>query len=213
MHAAIFDLDGLLIDSEPLWRQAEVEVFGGLGLKISEDDCAQTTGLRVDAVVAYWFEKQPWSGASSEDVADRIVERVRRLILSRGRAMPGAVAAVDAVGRAGWKVGLASSSPTVLIDAAVERLGLAEAFECRCSAFDEVHGKPDPAVYLTAIRRLGADPRRTIALEDSMAGVTAARAAGLRVVAVPEHWGDPRFNIADWKLRSLDEFSPDGVAA
>ncbi|MEO1367606.1 MAG: hexitol phosphatase HxpB [Acidobacteriota bacterium] len=213
MRAAFFDLDGLLIDSEPLWRAAEVEVFGGLGVPIREDDCAQTTGLRVDAVVSFWFERHPWTGPAPGEVEARIVERVRELITRRGAALPGALDAVDAVRRAGWRVGLASSSPPVLIDAAVERLGLRDAFECRCSAFDEARGKPDPAVYLTAIRRLAVDPARSIALEDSAAGVAAARAAGLRVVAVPERFDDPRFDVADWKLRSLEAFSVERLAS
>lgn len=212
MSVAIFDLDGLLIDSEPLWRRAEVEVFGALGVPLSEEMCRQTTGLRIDEVVAYWRRRHPWPerpGSDIASVAAQNVERVRQLIEQEGKALPGVARAVEMLRGAGWRLAVASSSPPVLIEAALRRLQLLEVFEAFFSAADEERGKPDPAVYLTATRRLGVEPASAIAFEDSAAGVRSAHAAGLRVVAVPdtESWDDGRFAAADWKLRSLADFS------
>ena len=218
MSVAIFDLDGLLIDSEPLWREAEVEVFGGLGVPLTEEMCHQTTGLRIDEVVEYWFERHPWPlgpGADIASVAAQNVERVRQLIEEKGEPLPGVEPAIGLLQDAGWRLAVASSSPPGLIEAALRRLELFDVFEAFFSAADEERGKPDPAVYLTAVKQLGADVSSTIALEDSVAGVQAAQAAGLRVVAVPapESFGDARFDVADWKLRSLLELSLDLVAS
>ncbi|MEM6796696.1 MAG: HAD family hydrolase, partial [Acidobacteriota bacterium] len=119
---AIFDLDGLLIDSEPLWRLAEVEILGGLGVPLTEPMCFETMGLRIDEVVRYWHDRHSWPAADLEAVEAAIVERVRQLILARGAPLPGALEAVAALDRAGSILALASSSPPVLIDAALAAL-------------------------------------------------------------------------------------------
>ncbi|MBZ0113851.1 MAG: hexitol phosphatase HxpB [Thermoanaerobaculia bacterium] len=212
---AIFDLDGLLIDSEPLWRQAEIATFAEVGIHLTEAQCEETMGLRSDAVIEFWYTRQPWQGPSRGEVQSKLTEAVRKLILRQGEPLPGALAAIEHVRGAGLAVAIASSSPPVLIDAAVTRLGLSDAFDAICSAADEEFGKPDPAVYLTAARRLGLDPKTCVAFEDSTPGIEAARRAGMFVVAVPaaSDFGDPRFDLADYKLRSLTEFTLDGLTA
>lgn len=213
MKAAIFDLDGLLIDSEPLWRTAEQEIFATVGVVLDDALCGETMGLRTDEVVAHWFAQLPWSKPSPEEVERRLISRVRELILTRGEAMPGVAEVLQRVRQAGLRLGLASSSPPMLIEAALERMGLAEAFEVTCSALHETHGKPDPAVYLTTARRLNVAPSECLALEDSRAGVRAARAAGMKVVAVPapEQRGDPVFQEADLVVDSLTEVGSDAL--
>jgi sugar-phosphatase len=207
--AVIFDMDGVLIDSEPLWREAEREVFAELGLVLSDADCQQTMGLRTDELVAYWHCRHPWQGRSQPVVADTINSRVARLIAERGTPLPGAVAAVRSAVDSGLPVGLASSSSLELIDLVVRTLGLADGFSVLCSAEDEERGKPDPAVYLTTARRLGVPPAECVAVEDSVRGVQAAVAAGMRVVAVPppDRFDDPELDLAHLKLRSLEVFS------
>lgn len=208
MKAAIFDMDGLIIDSEPLWRLAEREVFRTVGLVLSDDDCRKTTGLRSDEVVGHWFERRPWIGASPAEIHRKLDARVTDFIAERGRAMPGVRRAIGLFRDAGIRLALASSSSHELIDVVLATLGLEDAFEVKSSGADEVRGKPDPAVYLTAVRLLGVDPADAVAFEDSVAGVQAAHAAGLSVVAVPAaaDFEDPRFGVADLKLASLEEF-------
>jgi sugar-phosphatase len=208
MRAVIFDMDGLIIDSEPLWRLAERAAFARVGLELSDNDCRRTTGLRSDEVVGYWFDRRPWSGIGPEDVVRDLESRVAELISTQGRALPGVHRAIDLLQGAGLRLALASSSSHELIRVVLVALGLENTFEVACSAADEAKGKPDPAVYRTTVRRLGVEPAEVVAIEDSAAGVQAARAAGLRVIAVPApaDFDDPRFDIADLKLRSLEEF-------
>jgi sugar-phosphatase len=209
MQGAVFDLDGLIIDSEPLWRLAEREVFASVGLDLSDADCRRTTGMRADKVVDFWFEQHPWTGPGRVDVLRTLEARVIELIRSRGEMLPGVDLTISALRGAGLRLAVASSSAPELIDAALSTLGLEGVFEVVCSAADEIHPKPDPAVYLTTTGRLGIEPGRCIAFEDSVVGVEAARAAGLFVVAVPEaeQFGEPRFDDADLILRSLEDFA------
>lgn len=210
MKAAIFDLDGLLIDSEPFWRRAEQEIFARLDLQLDDEMCAQTTGLRVDEVVAFWFAKQPWTGCSNQSVENDIVQRVAELVRWCGEPLPGALEAVDKLRITGLRLAVASSSPRILIEAALERLQLVDSFPIVCSAIEEAAGKPDPAVYLTAARRLKVSNSDCVAFEDSIPGVKAAKAAAMTVVAVPaaRDYDHVDFDQADYKLRSLVDFSP-----
>lgn len=204
-RALIFDLDGVLIDSEPLWRRAEIEIFATVGLQLTEADCIRTQGLRIDEAVGFWFERAPWSGPSVEALASTIVERMAALIRSEGRPMPGALESIEAARETGWRLGLASSSSSFLIGTVLERFGLADRFECVHSAEHEARGKPHPDVYLSAARALGLPGADCVAVEDSAHGVASALAAGMRCIAVPapETRDDPRFGVATWRLESL----------
>jgi HAD superfamily hydrolase (TIGR01509 family) len=205
--AVIFDMDGLLIDSEPLWRRAEIEVFARVGVHLTEADCMRTTGLRVDEVVAFWYRERPWIGPALAEVAERIVSRVIELVRSEGELMPGAIEALDFFAARGLPLGLASSSPRRLIDVVLECFGLGPRLLVVHSAEHEPRGKPDPTVYLHTAEGLGHDPRRCMAIEDSIPGVLAAVAAGMGCIAVPgpEHRGDPRLGSATVVLGSLEE--------
>lgn len=209
MKAAIFDMDGVLIDSEPLWRQAEREVFAAVGLELSEAECERTMGLRSDEVIRYWYGRAPWPGPSPDEIDDTLTARMQGLIAEHGEAMPGARRAIAAARAAGLRLALATSSRPELIGAVLARLGLEDCFEVARSAVDEARGKPDPAVFLRAARELGVLPAECVVIEDSKAGVAAARAAGMRVIAVPpEHLhDDPGYDAADLKLRSLAEIT------
>jgi sugar-phosphatase len=205
IECAIFDMDGLLIDSEPLWHIAEIEVFATVGVALGREDCLRTTGLRIDEVVRYWYRERPWPGCDVAATAAAVVGRVRALILERGAAKPGADHALAVARTAGLRLALASSSPRLLIDAVLARFGWR--FAVVHSAEDEARGKPDPAVYLSAARLLGTAPAHCVAIEDSGAGVSAARAAGMRCVVVPDQ-PDPRTAAADVTLTSLLALTP-----
>lgn len=211
MKAAIFDMDGLLIDSEPLWQEAEITVFRSVGVPLTRELCRETMGVRLDGVVRHWYEKAPWQGDSLEVVEARILELVSRLVVERGKPMPGVAETIDLLSAANYELAVASSSPMPLIRTALETFGMMEHFSVLHSADAEDEGKPNPAVYLSAISRLGVDPDDCIAFEDSVIGVRAAKSAGARVIAVPdpEDISHPGFAAADVVLKSLADFSLD----
>ena len=215
IEAVLFDMDGLLIDSEPFWREAEVIAFAEVGIALTDEMCRETMGLRVDDVVELWYGRQPWEGVSKRDVEQRIVDEGVRLIELRGEPMPGVAYATRLVAERGLRAALVSSSPQRMIRAVVERLGLGAFFEATYSAEDEPYGKPHPGVYLTAARALDVAPTACLAIEDSLMGVLAAKAGRLRCVAVPEprSYDDPRFSIAGLKIASLEELTAEALAA
>lgn len=205
MRAAIFDMDGLLIDSEPLWRKAEVEVFATVGLHLTEAECEETTGLRIDEVVGYRHGQKPWEDPPQRVIVERIVDRLIELVRERGEPLPGVDHAITRCRADGLRLALASSSPRRIIDATLARLGLADTFEVVASAEDDRYGKPHPAVFLRCAELLGVPPTECLVLEDSLNGVIAAKAARMTCVAVPEK-PDARFAIADRVLGSLQSF-------
>jgi mannitol-1-/sugar-/sorbitol-6-/2-deoxyglucose-6-phosphatase len=185
VDAVIFDLDGVLIDSEPLWERVERAVFAEVGVSLTTEDCVLTRGMRCDEVVAFWFRRRPWTGASPGDIQRRIIDGMADAIEREVEPCPGAHDAIAAASELGVPLAIASSSPTRLIEAAVRRLGAADVMRALVSAEHEEFGKPHPAVYLTAAAALAVDPARCVAIEDSAFGVRAARAAGMRCIAVP----------------------------
>ncbi len=206
--AAIFDMDGLIIDSEPLWREAEQRVFATVGIDLTDDMCRQTMGLRIDEVIRYWHERMPWQNRSLADIENDILDGMEAAIRARGAALPGVRQSIALLREHDLALAVASSSHTRLIDCVLDKLDLADSFDAVCSAGDEAAGKPDPAVYLTAARRLHMAPDRCIALEDAPAGLQAARAAGMFTVFVPERGHPvPDTPCADLTLESLEDFS------
>ena len=211
--ASIFDMDGLLIDSEVLWHEAEIEILGGLGVPLSADGCRTTKGMFVDEVTRHWYELYPWSGPSPAAVAVTIVDRVIALVRSKGRLKPGAFEAIDLCAARGLLLAVASSSQYRLIEAALEHFGLRARFDLVHSAEDEDYGKPHPAVFVTAASKLTVAPRRCLVWEDAPAGVLAAKAASMACIAVPERGEghDPAFALADLVVDSLAEVDGDAL--
>jgi len=211
MRAVIFDMDGVLVDSEPLWRLAERQVFAEVGLELSDADCERTMGMRTDEVIEHWFRAAPWEGATCAEVEARLENRMRELIAERASAMPGLEQSIAMARAEGLALGLATSSAPALIEAVLAKLGLGDAFADAHSAIEEELGKPHPAVFLTTARLLGVEPAECVAIEDSVAGVRSARAAGMRVIAVPPHhlFDEAAYDVADIKLRSLEDLTPE----
>lgn len=208
MKAAIFDMDGLLIDSEPLWRRAEKKVFGGVGVPLTEKMCEETMGYRIEEVVQYWYKRYLWQGKSCRDVQEEILSTTAQLIATHGKPMKGVRSVLRLLRAHGLMLGLASSSPRLLIEATLTKFAIVDFFDVLCTAVDEEHGKPHPAVYLSTAQKLGVKPNACIVFEDSVAGVRAAKAAGMMTIAIPapNMWLDERYSVADLKLRSLKEF-------
>ena len=205
LRAAIYDMDGLLLDSEPYWVQAELEVLGAVGVPLTPELARETTGMRLDEAVAHWYRRFPWRTHSQPEVVARLTKAAHRLILAHAEAKPGVHESLALFAAEGLRRALASSSPPVLIAAVVDKLGLSGQFELTVSAEAEAFGKPHPAVYLSCAQRLGLSPTECVALEDSVNGLISAKAARMRVIAVPEaaHRNDPRFSLADAVVVSL----------
>ncbi|MHB1921653.1 MAG: hexitol phosphatase HxpB [Chitinophagaceae bacterium] len=209
LNTVIFDMDGLLIDSEPLWGEAMAEVFATLNLHLPPDAHLKTTGLRTREVVDYWHRKTKWTAKSPIQVEQEILDLVRHKIMQSGKAMQGVEYILQFFREKQFPIGLASSSPMDLIQEVLDHLHIREYFQAVSSAQDLEFGKPHPQVYLNCARELKAKPMECIAFEDSITGILAAKAARMRTVAVPDmaRWEDPRLAIADLHLHSLLEFS------
>ena len=209
LRAVILDMDGLLIDTEPVWRVAQAEVFAGLGVQLTEQELLDSTGQPTEDLIPLWRQRAPAGdrGLSDARVADQITDRIIAHVKAEGEPMPGVTDAIALFRRHGLALAIASSSPRRLIDAVCDRLGLRD-IDVRCSGAEEAHGKPAPDVYLTAARRLGRLAAECLAIEDSPNGVLAAKSAGMRCVAVPDPLlsADPRFDTADLVLDSLTAF-------
>mmetsp|Transcript_16836 Transcript_16836/g.32858 ORF Transcript_16836/g.32858 Transcript_16836/m.32858 type:complete len:213 (-) Transcript_16836:68-706(-) len=204
-------MDGLMIDSEPMWHIAEKRAFGPLGVTLSDDDCLETTGLRIDQVVEHNFSKFGWDSSvyPLAKVTNDIIQHMAEMLAKGAVAKPGLKEAIAFVQRKKLKMAVATSSATILIDAALGYLELKHHFSVFCSAEKEEYGKPHPAVYISAAKALGVDPTRCLAFEDSLNGVLAAKAARMKCIAVPEetHAKNPKFVIADKILTSLEDLN------
>ena len=206
-QAVIFDMDGVLIDSEPLWHQAEQQILGGLGVDFNQPPLLQSTGLTTASVIAHWYQHQPWPELTPAQVHQRIIDFVASGIASQGSAKTGLPALLDAIAARQLKIAVATNSPKQLLDTTLARLDIAHYFSACCHLELVKQGKPAPDIYLLAAEKLGVAPRHCLVFEDSIAGITAAKAAGMTVVALPaEHeWHQSKFDIADHKIRCFTE--------
>jgi HAD superfamily hydrolase (TIGR01509 family) len=212
IEAVVFDLDGLLLDTEQVWDEVREAVTRERGGRWHARAQADMMGMSSKEWSRYMHDELGLREPAEELnrlVVDRMQERYReRLPLVDG--------AVDAVRRIGarWTLGLASSSNRPLIDLALEEMGVAELFRATVSSEEVERGKPAPDVYLEAARRLGARPQDVAAVEDSANGIRSAKAAGMRVIAIPNpHFPPPEDVLAqaDVVLESLAELTPDAV--
>jgi len=209
-EAIIFDLDGLLIDSEPFWYEGEKIFFERVGLSLSDADCLLTAGMRIDRVSRFWYARQPWpTPPTVDEVAMQINDFVIQSIRERSELLPGAAAAIQLAAAEGCKIGMASSSHFNLIEAALETFNLRRYFQTVASSETSGYSKPHPAVYLEAAQALDVAPSACLAIEDSINGLIAAKAAGMRCLVVPGHGlrEDPRFVLADYRLDSLENLN------
>lgn len=201
----IYDMDGVLTDSEPLWKIAMEDVFRSVGCSLTKEDFQRTVGLRIDEVISYWYQVAPWPDASTKDVELAIVQRMIELLTERATPLPGVVESLEFFASKGLKIGLATSSYQVLIDCILEALQIRHFFQTVHSAEYELFGKPHPAVYLTAAKTLNLDPRRCLVIEDSLNGIISGKAARMTVFCVPEktHHPEPKLILADAQFDNL----------
>ena len=202
----------MLIDSEPLWQQAEIECFAEVGVSLTREQAQETLGLRSDEVVCQRFDEYGWDEEAHplEEVEERIIQRVVELIEAEGKPMQGLEEALDFVQKQGLRLAVASSSRIRVIDAALRALAIADRFELTHSAELELLGKPHPGVYLTTARKLDLAPAACVAFEDSPAGLESAKEAGMACIAIPDRSvvDAPHFARADLVLSSLADLDP-----
>jgi sugar-phosphatase len=209
IKAVIFDMDGVLIDSEPLWQRTEVEVFNKLGIALTPEMQIQTKGLRSDEMVNYWSERFDLNGSSKDKIVLDYEKRMTEIFMEEVQLMDGARPAIGFLRDLGLPLALASSSAMQFIDIFLDRFGFREYFSVAYSAENEPYGKPHPGVYLQVAGKLGCDPTTCLAIEDSFHGLIAAKAARMKVIVLPEpgERDDPRYGAADWRISGLQELN------
>jgi HAD superfamily hydrolase (TIGR01509 family) len=214
IEAVIFDLDGVLLDSEQLWDEAREELAHERGGRWHERAQREMMGMSSPEWSRYMHDVIGLR-ETPEEINVEVVRRLQARYRERLPLLPGSREAVERLaGR--WDLGLASSSNRELIDLALEIGGLARFFRATVSSEEVERGKPAPDVYLAAAAGLGVDAQRCVAIEDSHNGIRSARAAGMRVVAIPNQHFPPdgdALSLADVTLASLSELTPAAVAS
>jgi len=214
VQAAIFDMDGLLINSEPLWLQAELDIFTQLGVDLSQRHLLpDTLGLRIDQVVRMWYQALPWQGATEQQVTEMIIARALQLVEETRPLLPGVHQALQLCQAQGLKIGMASASPLHMLDRVIELFDLQPYFQVRVSAEKMPYSKPHPEVYLQAAAQLDVNPLNCVTLEDSFNGMIATKAARMRSIVIPaaEFKDDARWALADVKLPSLLQLTSEHI--
>ncbi len=212
IDAVVFDLDGLLIDTEQVWDQVREALVRERGGRWHDRAQADMMGMSSTEWSRYLHEELGLS-EPPEELNRLVVERMQEQYRAGLPVIDGAVEAVRRMAER-WPLGLASSSNRPLIDLALDGMGVAELFRATVSSEEVERGKPAPDVYLEAARRLGVAPERAAAVEDSANGIRSAKAAGMRVVAIPNRSYPPdgkALALADVVLRSIEELSAESI--
>jgi HAD superfamily hydrolase (TIGR01509 family) len=210
IEAVIFDLDGVLIDSEQVWSDARRQLVEERGGRWHDRAQQEMMGMSSIEWSRYLNEKLGVD-LPAQRISEEVVRRLGVLYRRRLPLLPGARDAVERVA-ARWPLGLASSSNRELIDLVLELSGLATYFRTTVSSEEVTRGKPAPDVYIEVTRRLGVEPSRCVAIEDSRNGILSAAAASMRVFAIPNRAfppGEEALAKAAWILGSLDELTPE----
>jgi beta-phosphoglucomutase-like phosphatase (HAD superfamily) len=208
LNTVIFDIDGLLVDSEPLWNEAAAEVFKLYNVTLTEEQYKTTTGLRTKEFVEWWFTHFNINADEFANGEKKIVDSVLHKIETKGKILPGVPYIFDFFAKRDFKIGLATSSPTALIELVVGMTGIEKYLHATKSAEDLTLGKPHPQVYLDCAALLNSKPVECICFEDSFNGMIAVKAARMKCVIVPHasQTKEERWGAADLKLSSLQNF-------
>lgn len=202
-------MDGLIINSEPCWKQAEKEVFLTYDINLTDQLLTQVMGFRLNEVVKHWYNYKPWPNPDFVSVEKQILNAVKQLIIDNANAMPGVYETLELLIKNNYKLALASSSAMELIEVVINKLQIKQYFNFVCSAQTVEYGKPHPAIFLHVAKHFEVEAEKCLVFEDSINGVIAAKSARMKCIAVPETYAyqDTRYAIADKKLKSLLEFS------
>jgi HAD superfamily hydrolase (TIGR01509 family) len=205
----IFDMDGLLIDSEPFWKEAGNEALLQHGITLSPEQYNLTMGLRTPEWIDYWFTNYTIDKMHATDAISWVEQAALDKIKAQGVAMAGVEYIMEFCKAKNYTLGLASSSPMRLIQLVVDKLQIRHYLDAITSAEELPYGKPHPQVFLNCAEELSVHPGACIVFEDSFNGMIAAKAARMKCVVIPEaeQFDQPRWGAADAKLTSLEMFN------
>ncbi|MCD9616303.1 hexitol phosphatase HxpB [Chryseobacterium gleum] len=207
LKAVIFDMDGVLVDSEKFWAQAELDVFSSYGVKVTEELAAQTKYMTTQEVTEFWYERFPWENFDASDLENKVVTRVIEMIHTNECTMSGVQKFIRNLKNNDYKIGLATNAPLRVAHAVLEKLEVMDLFDTVHSSEFEIQGKPHPAVYLTSAKNLGISPEHCIAIEDSHSGLKAAKAAGMKTIIFTNNDENINSSLADFKIPSFSSAS------
>jgi sugar-phosphatase len=200
-------MDGVLIDSEPLWRKAMIQGFTDFGMNFTEDDCRKTTGMRFKEVVEYWLKFYELRTISVTAVEKKVIAYLIQLIEANGKEIEGVLDVLNFAKESNLKIGLATSSDNILVEAVLNKLQIHTKFDAIVSAEKMQYGKPHPEVFLTCAKLLNTNPTKCLVIEDSVNGVIAAKAAQMIVITVPDidHKFNKQFAVANYQCNDMKE--------
>lgn len=200
----IFDMDGVLIDSEPFWQRSQISALSFHGVTITPKDCEQyTMGKRIDSIAKIWSDLYHLD-IDNQILIDEILHQVVFNIKKNGKEIKGVTALLTHLKKENFKIGLATSSSWEIINAVMDRLSVKKYFDAICSADDEIYGKPNPAVYIKAMEELKSKPEECFVLEDSVSGMIAAKASMAHTIVLTNDVFLPKFSIANHRADSLE---------
>lgn len=203
-RAVVFDMDGLLLETEDLWHAAESELFRRHGAEFTRDDQLALIGTSPEVSARFYAQRLGYPEGRGGALFDEMIGVMHELVRREVGARPGAVELVRELRGRDVPIGLASNSPRFLVDDALATAGLTAAFDAIVTSDDVTHPKPAPDIYLRACELLGVPPTEALALEDSTSGVAAAKAAGLTCIAVPL-FAETDVSAADEVVASLED--------
>ncbi|HBH50235.1 MAG TPA: hexitol phosphatase HxpB [Bacteroidales bacterium] len=208
IQGIIFDLDGTLIDSEPLWQEAEIMVFEGEGLSLTREDCLKTKGLPSIEAVKFWHDKLINPKKEAALLTQELNHAVISIMKEKGKLKPGVLHMLDYWKSKGLPMGIASASSMAHIKTVVDKFNLHPYFDLIYSGDFEQFGKPHPGIYISACNKLKMDPVYSVAIEDSFNGILAAKSARMKVVALLDEGqhNDSVYDFSDLKIESLELF-------
>ena len=209
IEAIILDMDGILIDSERHWQLTERAIFAELGIDLTDKLLVQTRGLRTEEMVAHWSSRFSLDSKDPKVLMKEYDQRMVETMKKEVSLMEGARELIGMFREMALPVALATCSTQEHIDAVMEKHGLRTSFDLLVSAAVGMPGKPHPEVFLQTASLLKVDPTLCLVFEDSFYGVVAAKAARMKVVAMPDssEFDQDRFGVADLKIRSLNDFT------
>ncbi|MFN4854740.1 MAG: hexitol phosphatase HxpB [Bacteroidota bacterium] len=214
IKAVLFDMDGVLADTEPFWQEAQCRAFGEIGINLSNEDCAQTMGMRIHEVVDFRMKNHPHLHFNKKMVVDTILSYVVENIRGNAKPMPGVAEILESLEGLELPLALVSSSHYRVIYALLESLQMRHYFDLILSSEDMPYGKPHPMPYLQAAEYLDVPPEECLVFEDSPKGVLSALSAGMRVIAIPNTRvkENPIFELAQLTLDNFHELKANKIS-
>ncbi|MFE2861694.1 HAD family hydrolase [Sphingobacterium multivorum] len=202
-EAATFDMDGVLVNTEKFWRQAEYEVFSELGVVVTDELSLLTQSMSTKEVTEFWFQMYPWNDKLLKDVELSVVYRVMELIRNSDCCIPGVQTFIETLKSQDIKIGLATNSPEIIIPVVLEKTKTLTLFDAISSADAEVKGKPHPSIYLNTARKLNVSPEKCFVIEDSIWGIEAGIRAGMTVIQFSNDCNNYFNSMADFVIHDF----------